>query len=418
VIGDPSHEGGTPVEFTRYSPEMTYTELPYEVFDCDFHFYETADSFTRYLPGEYQGLVRLATVDGRTKMIVRGRISDYIPNPTFEVAAEPGSGFEYFSGKNTEGRTYREIVRPMRAIPAFTDPDARLALMDRMHIHSTLNFPTLASIIEVNFMDDPIASQVLIHAFNQWMYDEWGFDHVGRIFTTPVMNLATAEGAVKELEWALERGAKTVLVRPAPVAGFKGPQSPFLPYADPFWRLVEEANIPVMLHSSDSGYTRYTNDWNGSDQEMRPFESNVFSDLSMSQRPIEDTIYSAVGHGMLSRFPGVRIASIECGSAWLKRAVEKFKVTYGKMPQLFAEHPLDVLNRALYIAPYWEDSLEPLIETIGVDHILFNSDWPHPEGIADPNEFGLYARDEVGVPEADVAKIMGGNMRQLLGVAA
>ena len=406
------------MEFTRYSPDMTYTELPYEVFDCDFHFYETADSFTRYLPKEYEGLVRLASIDGRTKMIVRGRISDYIPNPTFEVAAEPGSGFEYFSGKNTEGRTYREIVQSMRAIPEFTDRDARLTLMDRMHIHATLNFPTLASIIEVNFMDDPIASQVLIHAFNQWMYDEWGFDHVGRIFTTPVMNLSTAEGAVKELEWALERGAKTVLVRPAPVAGFKGPKSPFLPYADPFWRLVEEANIPVMFHSSDSGYTKYTNDWNGSDQEMRPFESNVFSDLSMSQRPIEDTIYAAVGHGMLSRFPGVRIASIECGSAWLKRAVEKFQVTYGKMPQLFAEHPLDVLNRALYIAPYWEDALEPLIETIGIDHILFNSDWPHPEGIADPNEFGLYARDEVGVPEADVAKIMGGNMRQLLGVAA
>ena len=406
------------MEFTRYSPDMTYTELPYEVFDCDFHFYETADSFTRYLPKEYEGLVRLASIDGRTKMIVRGRISDYIPNPTFEVAAEPGSGFEYFSGKNTEGRTYREIVQSMRAIPEFTDRDARLTLMDRMHIHATLNFPTLASIIEVNFMDDPIASQVLIHAFNQWMYDEWGFDHVGRIFTTPVMNLATAEGAVKELEWALERGAKTVLVRPAPVAGFKGPKSPFLPYADPFWRLVEEANIPVMFHSSDSGYTKYTNDWNGSDQEMRPFESNVFSDLSMSQRPIEDTIYAAVGHGMLSRFPGVRIASIECGSAWLKRAVEKFKVTYGKMPQLFAEHPLDVLHRALYIAPYWEDALEPLIETIGIDHILFNSDWPHPEGIADPNEFGLYARDEVGVPEADVAKIMGGNMRELLGVAA
>jgi predicted TIM-barrel fold metal-dependent hydrolase len=406
------------VEFTRYSPDMTYTELPYEVFDCDFHFYETADSFTRYLPKAYEGLVRLATIDGRTKMIVRGRVSDYIPNPTFEVAAEPGSGFEYFSGKNTEGKSYREIVQSMRAIPAFTDRDARLALMDRMHIDATLNFPTLASIIEVNFMDDPIASQVLIHAFNQWMYDEWGFDHAGRIFTTPVMNLATAEGAVKELEWALERGAKTVLVRPAPVAGFKGPKSPFLPYADPFWRLVEEANIPVMFHSSDSGYTKYVNDWNGSDQEMRPFESNVFSDLSMSQRAIEDTIFSAVGHGMLSRFPGVRIASIECGSAWLKRAVEKFKVTYGKMPQLFAEHPLDVLHRALYIAPYWEDALEPLIETIGIDHILFNSDWPHPEGIADPNEYGLYVRDEVGVPEADVARIMGGNMRDLLGVAA
>jgi predicted TIM-barrel fold metal-dependent hydrolase len=406
------------MEFTPHAPDMSYTELPYPVFDCDFHFYETADSFTRYLPERFRGLVRLAEIDGRTKMIVRGRVSDYIPNPTFEVVAEPGSGFEYFSGRNKEGRSFREIVTTMRAIPAFTDPDARLSLMDRMHIDAQVNFPTLASLIEVNFMDDPEASQALIHAFNQWMFDEWGFDHQGRIFTTPVMNLSTAEGAVRELEWALERGAKTVLVRPAPVAGYRGPQSPFLPFTDPFWKLVEEAGIPVMIHSSDSGYTKYSNDWSGRDQEMRPFEPDVFRDLSESQRPIQDTIFSAVGHGMLSRFPGVRIASIECGSAWVPRLVQKFETTYGKMPQLFAEHPLDVLKRALYIAPYWEDSLQPLIDAIGFDHVLFNSDWPHPEGIADPNEYAVYVQDEIGLDQTDVARIMGANMYELMGVAA
>src|SRR5690606_24712708 len=140
-------------------------------------------AFTRYLPEEYQGLVRLAEVDGRTKMIVRGQISDYIPNPTFEVVAEPGSAAEHFSGRNTEGKSYREIVRPMRAIPEFTDRDARLALMDRMHIQTIVNFPTLASLLEVSFMDDPVGTQVLIHAFNQWLHDEWGFDHQGRIYT-------------------------------------------------------------------------------------------------------------------------------------------------------------------------------------------------------------------------------------------
>ena len=85
----------------------------------------------------------------------------------------------------------------------------------------------------------------------------------GRIFTTPVINLSTAEGAVEELEWALERGAKTVLVRPGPVAGFRGPQSPFLPFGDPFWRSIEEAGIPVMLHASNCGYKKYSNEWTG-----------------------------------------------------------------------------------------------------------------------------------------------------------
>jgi predicted TIM-barrel fold metal-dependent hydrolase len=406
------------MEFTPFKPDMEFTDIGHPVFDCDFHFYETAESFTRYLPKEYSGLVHLANVDGRTKMIIRDRVSDYIPNPTFEVVAAPGSGFEYFSGRNTEGKDFRDIITTMRSIPEFTNRDARLALIDRMHIRAIVNFPTLASTIEVNFMDDPVATQVLVHAFNEWMYDEWGFDFGGRIYTTPVMNLATAKGAVKELEWALERGAKTVLVRPAPVAGYRGSKSPFLPELDPFWARIQDAGIPVMFHASDSGYTKYANDWKGSDGEMRPFEYDLFGSMSQSHRPIMDTVFSAIGHGMLSRFPDVKIASIECGSSWITWVAETLEIQHAKTPQLFAEHPLDVLARSLYVAPYWEDPLEPLAKTIGFDHILFNSDWPHPEGIADPNEYALYIRDEVGLPDVNVAKVMGQNMFDLMGVAA
>ena len=180
------------------------------------------------------------------------------------------------------------------------------------------------------------------------------------------MNLSKVDGACRELEWALERGAKTVLVRPAPVAGFRSPTSPFLPNTDPFWRMIEENDIPVMFHASDSGYTKYTNDWAGSDLEMRPFEFDVFRALSEDQRPIMDTVLAAVGQGMLSRFPKVKIASIECGSKWLNRAMEKFDTVYGKMPHMFAEHPRETIKRALYVAPYWEDPLQPLIEILGL----------------------------------------------------
>ena len=404
------------MEYRRYSPDMSFTDFSQPVFDCDFHFYEGADAFTRHLPSAYKGLVRLANIDGRTKMIIRGRVSDYIPNPTFEVVAEPGSGAEYFAGRNHDGKSFRDIVRPMRAIPEFTDRDARLSLMDRMHIQAIVNFPTLASTIEVNFMDDPIGTQVLIHAFNQWMYDEWGFDYRGRIFTTPVINLASAEGAVRELEWALEHGAKTVLVRPGPVAGFSGPRSPFLSDSDPFWARIADVGIPVMMHSSDSGYTRYANEWNGSDLEMRPFEQNAFTNVSQTYRPIMDTVFSAIIHGMVTRFPDVRLGLIETGSRWITRVVEDLADGNGKLPHLFSEPPLEALRRAFYVAPFWEDPLEPLIDAIGLDHVLFNSDWPHPEGLADPLEYSLYAKDEVGLSDADVAKIMGDNMFELMGV--
>ena len=405
------------MEYPTYSQDMTYAAFDHPVFDCDHHFYETADAFTRYLPKEHAGAVKLVQVDGRTKLALRGRISEYIPNPTFEVVAAPGSGMEYFAGRNDSGKSFREIVQPMRAVPEFSDRDARVDLIDRMHIDAILNFPTLASAIEVNFIDDPVLTQVLVHAFNQWMFDEWGFDVDGRIFSTPVMNLSTCEGAVDELEWALERDARTILVRPAPVAGWKSPRSPFLPEFDTFWARVQDAGIPVMFHTSDSGYQRYANDWLGrSDTEFFPFQPDVFSLMATHHRPIMDTIFSAVGHGMLSRFPGVRIATIEAGSTWITRLVDDMLDAYGRMPHQFMEHPLDVIRRQLYVAPFWEDPIQPLVDVIGLDHVLFSSDWPHPEGLADPVGYVEFCRHE-GIDDAAIAKIMGANMFELMGVA-
>ena len=72
----------------------------------------------------------------------------------------------------------------------------------------------------------------------------------------------------------LERGAKTVLIRPAPVPGFGGSRSFAFEEFDPFWKRVEEAGILVSMHASDSGYARYQSDWTGP-QEMLPFRPDA-----------------------------------------------------------------------------------------------------------------------------------------------
>jgi hypothetical protein len=95
-------------------------------------------------------------------------------------------------------------------------------------------FPTLASLIEVNLLDDPEMTCTVVHAYNQWLHDEWTFDYHRRIFATPVVNPCLPERGIAELEWALERGARVVLLRPGPVAGTRGTRSPFLPAFDAF----------------------------------------------------------------------------------------------------------------------------------------------------------------------------------------
>ena len=154
-------------------------------------------------------------------------------------------------------------------------------------------FPTLASLLEERLKDDINATHAVIHSFNEWMYETWQFNYENRIFATPVITLPIVEKAIEELEWVVERGAKVVLIRPAPVPGPGGvSRSMALKEYDPFWEKVVEHDILVALHSSDSGYDRYINDWSASG-EFLPFQPQPFRTFSM-WRAIEDTVASLV----------------------------------------------------------------------------------------------------------------------------
>src|SRR5271165_3011464 len=296
---------------------MPAEKLPYPLFDADNHLYETQDSLTRFLPKAYRNVIQYVQVNGRTKIAIRGHISDYIPNPTFDVVARPGAQEEYFRIGNPEGKSRREIFgEPMRSIPAFREPGPRLELMDEQGLDRTLMFPTLASLVEERLRDDPELIHVVVHALNEWIYETWKFDYEGRIFTTPVISLPIVDKAIEELEWVVERGARVVLIRPAPVPGFRGSRSFGLPEFDPFWKAVVDADILVSMHSSDSGYTRYQSDWTGP-SEMLPFRLDSFRYMTGGHRPVQDTMAAFVCHGVFGRFPELRVASIEAGGEWI-----------------------------------------------------------------------------------------------------
>jgi predicted TIM-barrel fold metal-dependent hydrolase len=385
------------------------------IFDADNHFYETRDSLTKFLPDAYKGLVKYVEVDGRTKIMVKGVVSNYIPNPTFEKVARPGAWEEYYRQGNPEGKSMAEVTgRPIEARPAYREPGPRLELMDELGIEQTLMFPTLASLIEERLRDDPEATHALVHSLNEWMYETWSFNYENRIFSTPVITLPIVEKAIEELEWAIERGARSVLIRPAPVPGFKGTRSFALPEFDPFWARVQEAGLLVSMHSSDSGYTRYQNDWEASNTEFLPFAPMAFRMLS-TWRPIEDAVGSFIAHGCLSRFPDLKVAVIENGSTWVRPLMENLKTVFKKKPQEFLEDPVMVLKRNIHISAFWEENLNELSELIGEDRVLFGSDYPHPEGLAEPRKYVEELRGQ-GCSEERVAKIMGGNLARLLGV--
>jgi predicted TIM-barrel fold metal-dependent hydrolase len=398
------------------SSELQPSDLKADVvvFDADNHLYETQDAFTRHLPDRYRSAVDYVDVHGRTKIVVRGQISEYIPNPTFEVVARPGAQEEYFRIGNPEGKSFRELVgEPMRSIPAFREPAPRIELMDELGVDRALMFPTLASLLEERMRDDPELIHAVIHSLNEWMYEEWSFDYEDRIYATPVISLPIVERAIEELEWVLERGAKTVLIRPAPVPGFRGSRSFGFEEFDPFWQAVVDADILVSMHASDSGYARYQSDWTGP-QEMLPFRPDAFRMMTHGKRPIEDTMAALVCHGVFTRFPDLRVASIENGADWVIPFLHHLEDTYRKMPQAFDEDPIEAFKRNIWISPFHEDDIAALIDVLGVDKVMFGSDYPHPEGLAEPRSYVRHLPP--GLSDDDIAAIMGGNLAHAMRV--
>jgi predicted TIM-barrel fold metal-dependent hydrolase len=246
------------------------------------------------------------------------------------------------------------------------------------------------------------------------MYETWSFNYQDRIFATPVITLPIVDRALEELEWCVSRGARTVLVRPAPVPGFRGSRSFGLPEFDPFWQACVKAGIPVSMHASDSGYAEVLNVWEPA-KEFTPFRPTAFRMAATGKRPIEDAMFALTCHGALSRNPDLRILSIENGADWVPHLFHMLSDVYGKMPDAFLEDPVAAFKRCVYISPFWEEKFSELAKLVGTDRVVFGSDWPHPEGLKDPITF---IDDLADMSQDDIEKIMGRNMMDLLKVKA
>ncbi|APE18322.1 amidohydrolase family protein [Mycolicibacterium pallens] len=383
------------------------------IFDADQHMYETPEALTRYLPERYRYAVQYAQIGRQTRLVINNRVSDFIPNPTFERVAAPGAHEKFFAGENTEGLTLREMQGAAIEAPAATkNPADRIAELDRQGVVEALNYPTLASLVEHSSADDPELTLAIIHALNQWMAEHWSYVYEERLFSTPIINLSEVAGAQRELEYILSQGAAVALVKPGPVRGVHGWRSPALPEFDPFWRDVEAAGLPIVLHASYPPLDDYVGKWEP------PYTQNfmamsAFRWMVLGHREIADMITSLICHGTLTRFPRLRIASVENGSSWILPLFNDFEDLYRKMPQNFPEHPHDVFRRNIWVSPFWEGSVSDVVNTVGWDKVLFGSDYPHPEGLAEPRGFWKYAE---GMDERRTYDFMGDNARRFMGL--
>jgi predicted TIM-barrel fold metal-dependent hydrolase len=340
-------------------------------------------------------------------------LSDYIPNPTFSVVAAPGAHEKWFRADNPEGKSLRELTGPaIRPPETWRSGDGRIAMLDRQGLHAATVFPTLASVIEERIGARADVSAALMHSLNQWTLEEWGYARENRLFTVPFVSLTNVEQAVKELDFLIENGARAVGIRPAPVPDIRGSRSFGFEDYDPFWARIADAGIFVCLHSSDSGYDKIANGWLGASSEFLPFEYTPFKAVvDTIGRAISDSLTALICHGVFDRHPNVRVVVVENGAHWLAPLLHRLDRAYGQIPQGFKQHPRDAFRKHIFVAPFYEDDIPDLKNQIPVERILFGSDYPHPEGLAEPLD---YIKEFAGYKPDEIQKIFSSNLKGLL----
>ena len=363
--------------------------VDFEVFDCDNHYYEAVDAFTRHLePGFEKRTMQWAEIDGRQRLLVGGRINRFIPNPTFDPVSKPGALDEYFRGRNPLGKDVPALfgeLDPMSEHPEYRNRDARLRVMDDQGLTGAIFLPTLGVGMEQALIDDPPAVVAAFRAFNRWIDDDWGFAHQERIYGAPVLTFVDPEALVAEIEWALGRDARFFVLVPGPVITRSGPVSPADPVFDPAWALLNDSGVTVTVHGGNNSYGRYLADW-GDSTEMESFRQNPFRAI-VSWNATQDWFANLLAHGLFRRFPNLRMASIETGSDWVLHLFDKLKKSYSQVPAGWSEDPRETFKRHVSVSPYYEDDLRALRDVLGADRVLMGSDFPHAEGLAEPTSY-------------------------------
>jgi predicted TIM-barrel fold metal-dependent hydrolase len=418
--------------------------------DADNHFNEPLDLYERYIdPAKRDLAIRFVTDgSGRRLQLFAGKPSKFdgsqITYSKEELSKMLGTEF----GAKGDGEAAPE--QQMMAVPgmllnrmnslrdlddeerskviayfrdqsqAYGDRDLRIALMDDQGIDKAIMFPASAHDIEFEFADDVDAMYANIRAFNRWIYEEIGYAYQGRMFLPPYIALADVDLAVKELELLLETGTPMIQIKSGHAHGGRdnpfGGRSPADPVFDPIWSRVNEAGVRVSVHLGATDYQKYGADWS-EDPEVSFGRFDAFQWMTYwGDRPAMELTSGLILHNFFGRFPNIKVCLAEQGTVWVPYTIRKMdhafmmgrKSRYGDIE----DRPSRIFRKHFVVAPYPEENVRRVVDEVGLDPIVFGSDFPHGEGLAWPKE---YASAQLqGFEEAEVKAIMRDNLERFL----
>lgn len=390
--------------------------ISYRINDADNHYYEPDDCFTRHIEERLKR--RTVWIDrresGPARMYVGAERCNFFSVGAGDSVGAPGVMKAFLRGETEEGGSPSLHPIDGLSVAEFVSRPARLAKMDEQGIEACLMLPTTGVGVEPQLRQHPDVLYPSVRAFNRWLEEDWGYGADGRIYGAPLISLFDLDQALAEIERLLLRGARFVVLTAGPVAG----RSPADPYFDPFWARCEEAGLNVVYHIGRTPFSEiYNPPWGLRPHPPSHRHSLMEYALSFTDRPIIDTLTALIADNCFGRFPRLRVLSVEYGSSWVAPLLTKLDHIarlYSKDMWRFGAPPAkpsDMFRQNIRIAPFYEDDVVGLVNLIGAERVLNGSDYPHPEGLAQPLEF---VEELEGLPEVEVRKIMRENFAGLI----
>jgi predicted TIM-barrel fold metal-dependent hydrolase len=361
------------------------------VFDGDNHYYETFDCFTRHadrsLPS-YKSIRWVTDERGKSSLLIGDSIYRFILNPRFERVGPPGGKMAIFQ------QLHKGELPPMDFYGDLEDTrdeyqhrEARLVKMDEQGLDAAILLPTLGITIEEQIKDDAHMTFAHLRAFNRWLEEHWGYVHENRIVSPPLLSMLDLDLAIEELDRVIALGARLIHLQTGPVAG----RSPGDPYFDPFWARLNEAGVGVVYHASRNGYTgRLTAPFGEDPDPPSPYHTPFQWAVGFGDRGVYETVCALIFHNVFGRHPNIRVASIELGAAWVPYAFASLDKAYHlgrRRTEILPALPSELMREHVYVSPFPEEDIPMIIDLMGRERVLMGSDWPHPEGLAEPREY-------------------------------
>jgi uncharacterized protein len=376
------------------------------VVDADSHWSETRDLFTARAPEAYKDRVpRVEVVEGVESWVMDGRV----------LGRFSACGVIDHDGNKSSSHEALHLWSIEQITPGAYDPKIRLEVMDRFGIDAQVIFPSGIG-LGGQFLaaDDEPLNRLVFELYND-RQAEIQAESANRLLPLPLMPAYSVDACVREAGRVAAMGARGVNMTSDP-QDLGAPDLASREW-DPFWETCVELQLPVHFHigASVTGMTFFGKyPWPSHDEDTKLAIGGTLLFIG-NARVVTNLILS----GMFDRFPDLKMVSVESGCGWIPFILETldYEMSENAPDSLrkLQKLPSEYFKSNLYATFWFENNfgkLPDLIETVGADNILFETDYPHPTCLyPDPLE-SVEAKMSVLDPITRT-KILGENARKL-----